>query len=86
MKKSNLTATLRTTTWARDSHGLYDYDSKNISKVTHTTNYAGTIYRANNEIQLDTSGEYKLEEKEHVLVGKLNYSDGIFSLWPIVDE
>ena len=56
MKKSNLTATLKTTTWARDSHGLYDYDSKNISKVTHATNYAGTIYRANNEIQLDTSG------------------------------
>ena len=35
---------LETTTWHRDSHGLFDYESKNISKrVFETSNHIKII-------------------------------------------
>lgn len=32
----------------RDSHGLFDYESRNISKKNYKTKYTGKIVRQNN--------------------------------------
>ena len=50
MKKSKLTVNLKTTTWGRDSHGLFDYESKNITRLAHTTNTAGKLYRVDENV------------------------------------
>ena len=35
----------RGVTWQRDSHGLFDYESRNISKKNLKTQYTGKIVR-----------------------------------------
>jgi len=34
---------IKTFTWARDSHGLFDYESKNLTKKNMKTNNPGTL-------------------------------------------
>ena len=43
---------LRAVTWQRDSHGLFDYESKSISKKSLKTTSQGKIIRYQNEIDL----------------------------------
>ena len=43
---------LRGVTWNRDSHGLFDYESKSISKKSCKTQYVSKIIRVNNDIEL----------------------------------
>jgi hypothetical protein len=59
MKKSNISVNFRTTTWARDSHGLYDYDTKNIAKSNFTANFDGILYRDNNQVMYEAADVYK---------------------------
>ena len=44
-------------TWARDSHGLFDYESRHLSKSTMKTNQASTLRRVNNEIEILPLGQ-----------------------------
>jgi len=39
-------------TWARDSHGLFDYESRHLSKSTMKTNQASILRRVNNDIEI----------------------------------
>ena len=41
----------RGVTWMRDSHGLFDYESRNISKKNLKTKYVGKIIRQSNNIE-----------------------------------
>ena len=41
----------RGVTWMRDSHGLFDYESRNISKKNLKTKYVGKIVRQQNTIE-----------------------------------
>ena len=50
MKKSNLTVMMKSVTWARDSHGLFDYESKNVTKINHNSNNPGLIYRVASDV------------------------------------
>lgn len=43
---------MRCVTWTRDSHGLFDYESKNIAKKNIKTHTGGKIILAGDEIQL----------------------------------
>ncbi len=43
---------LRGVTWMRDSHGLFDYESKSINKKSLKTSSFGKIIRVNNDIEL----------------------------------
>ena len=43
---------LRCVTWTRDSHGLFDYESKNIAKKNIKTQTGGKIIRIKDDIQL----------------------------------
>lgn len=35
----------RSVTWMRDSHGLFDYESRNIGKKNYKTKFTGKIIR-----------------------------------------
>jgi hypothetical protein len=41
----------RGVTWLRDSHGLFDYESRNINKKNLKTKYVGNIVRQQNSIE-----------------------------------
>ena len=43
---------LRGVTWMRDSHGLFDYESRSINKKSLKTQTPGKIIRLNNDIEL----------------------------------
>jgi len=43
---------LRAVTWLRDSHGLFDYESKSINKKSMKTTTQGKIMRISNDIDL----------------------------------
>lgn len=40
-------------TWSRDSHGLFDYESRHLTKNTMKTNKQSQLIRKNNEIILE---------------------------------
>ena len=43
---------LRGVTWVRDSHGLFDYESKSINKKSCKTQMPSRIVRIENDIDL----------------------------------
>ena len=42
---------MRCVTWSRDSHGLFDYESRYISKKNIKTARGGKIVRLNNDVE-----------------------------------
>lgn len=44
---------LRGVTWMRDSHGLFDYESRSINKKSLKTVNQGKIIRVNNDISFE---------------------------------
>jgi len=45
-------------TWARDSHGLFDYESRHLTKRTMKTVYPTSIVRKTNELELVATENY----------------------------
>ena len=43
---------MRCVTWTRDSHGLFDYESKNIQKKNIKTHTGGKVILVGDEVQL----------------------------------
>jgi hypothetical protein len=43
---------MRCVTWSRDSHGLFDYESRYIAKKNIKTTTSGRIIRLNNDVEL----------------------------------
>jgi len=41
-------------TWSRDSHGLFDYESRHLTKKTMKTSGAAQIVRKNNDLDLNS--------------------------------
>lgn len=39
-------------TWSRDSHGLFDYESRHLTKKTMKTNNPSQIVRRSNDLEL----------------------------------
>jgi hypothetical protein len=50
---------LRGVTWIRDSHGLFDYESKSITKKSLKTQSQGKIIRVHNDIELVSLSKYE---------------------------
>jgi hypothetical protein len=48
---------LRGVTWIRDSHGLFDYESKSISKKSCKTAAPSKIVRIENDIEIVQLGK-----------------------------
>ena len=51
-------------TWLRDSHGLFDYESRNINKKNLKTQSQGKLMRVNNDIEY-----VSLHKKEEDIIG-----------------
>ena len=57
---------MRAVTWGRDSHGLFDYESRHISKKNLRTQTSGKLVRLTNEIEfLEPSFEVDLTNPEN---------------------
>lgn len=48
-------------TWSRDSHGLFDYESRHLTKSTMKADKETQIIRIGNEIQLKDLLNHKIE-------------------------
>jgi len=53
---------MRCVTWSRDSHGLFDYESRQISKQNLKTHTGGRIIRIRDEMLL-VPGNVDFKEK-----------------------
>ena len=42
---------MRCVTWSRDSHGLFDYESRYISKKNIKSQNGGRVVRLNNDVE-----------------------------------
>lgn len=40
-------------TWSRDSHGLFDYESRHLTKKTLKAGYESMILRSGNDLSLN---------------------------------
>lgn len=52
---------MRCVTWSRDSHGLFDYESRYINKKNIKTLQPGKIVRIENDVEFVPSGELTLD-------------------------
>jgi len=66
---------IKTYTWARDSHGLFDYESKNLTKKNLKTNNPGKILRQGNDLRLAKDNE-KTSDKEEKELLKIAIKEG----------
>ena len=57
----NCSVFLRGVTWIRDSHGLFDYESKSITKKSLKTQQQSKIVRLENDIEMIPIGKNELE-------------------------
>lgn len=52
---------MRGVTWLRDSHGLFDYESRSINKKSMKTVNQAKIIRVNNDISLEALNKIEKE-------------------------
>ena len=51
-------------TWGRDSHGLFDYESRHLTKNTMKSSNSSRIVRKGNELELvDSTSQFKFTEE-----------------------
>lgn len=50
MATSRSTVFVKAVTWARDSHGLFDYESKNVTTETQSISSPVSILREGHEV------------------------------------
>jgi hypothetical protein len=56
---------LRGVTWIRDSHGLFDYESKSITKKSFKTSHQSIIARIGDDIEMFPIDKSGIEAKEN---------------------
>ena len=75
---------MRCVTWTRDSHGLFDYESKNIAKKNIKTQTGGKIIRIGDEVQL-VSKSYVMGPNSKPMIS-LNKNHSIKGNFTIINE
>jgi hypothetical protein len=67
---------MRCVTWGRDSHGLFDYESRQIAKRNIKSYTGGKIIRLNNDVEFisrqSSASEYGSEAKPLIIVHEKN--------------
>lgn len=67
---------MRCVTWGRDSHGLFDYESRQISKRNIKSYTGGKIIRVNNDVEFiskhSTAQEFHPDAKPLIIVHEKN--------------
>jgi hypothetical protein len=62
-------------TWSRDSHGLFDYESRHLTKKTMKSSSPNQIVRKNNELELtdiDTTNANYIDIENKPLLNIIN--------------
>jgi len=70
-----------TFTWPRDSHGLFDYESKTLAKKVFKAQSAGNIRRNGNDIGFIKENDKSVKQGDRDLI-KLTIKDGNFWINP----
>ena len=67
---------MRCVTWSRDSHGLFDYESRYIAKRNIKTYTGGKIIRVNNDVEFisrhSSASEFGPDAKPLIVVSEKN--------------
>jgi hypothetical protein len=67
---------MRCVTWSRDSHGLFDYESRQIAKRGIKSYTGGKIIRLNNDVEFisknQSAADYGSEAKPLIIVHEKN--------------
>jgi hypothetical protein len=67
---------MRCVTWGRDSHGLFDYESRQIAKRNIKSYTGGKIIRLNNDVEFisrhSSASEYGPTAKPLIIVHEKN--------------
>lgn len=70
---------MRCVTWSRDSHGLFDYESRYIAKRNIKTYTGGKIIRVNNDVEFisrhSSASEFGPEARPLIVVSEKNGKD-----------
>lgn len=69
---------MRCVTWSRDSHGLFDYESRYIQKKNIKTQQSGRILRVSNDVEFYAQGEPVLLSNEIKPLLSIVREDGRF--------
>jgi hypothetical protein len=75
---------IKTFTWSRDSHGLFDYESKTLVKKNMKTTHSGKLVRKGHEILLNKESDHVATSNEKELL-RMHVSDGNFWVAPAGD-
>ena len=68
-------------TWSRDSHGLFDYESRHLTKKSMRTNSPANIIRKQNEllaVSLSAQKREELEAEQKPLLNILNQNGNLY--------
>lgn len=65
--KTNVIVLMKAQTWNRDSHGLYDYESKSFSKLEKKVETDGYLIRNKDSVSFHQKIDPSLEEDETLL-------------------
>ena len=79
---------MRCVTWSRDSHGLFDYESRYISKKNIKTGQSGRIVRLNNDVEfisMDMRPE-DLDQSAKPLITITQNARGMYAKWLLALE
>lgn len=67
---------MRCVTWGRDSHGLFDYESRQIAKRNIKTYTGGKIIRLNNDVEFiskfQQASDFDTQAKPLIVVHEKN--------------
>jgi hypothetical protein len=78
---------MRCVTWSRDSHGLFDYESRYIAKRNIKTYTGGKIIRLNNDVEFiskhSTASEFGPAAKPLIIVSERNGNPTNFNANPL---
>eukprot|EP00742_Colponemidia_sp_Colp-10_P000398 GILJ01000436.1.p1 GENE.GILJ01000436.1~~GILJ01000436.1.p1 ORF type:complete len:419 (-),score=28.51 GILJ01000436.1:210-1466(-) len=77
MRRTPATVVLKAMTWARDSHGLFDYESRHVAKQNLRTSQSGRIVRSGNDLQVVSDFAPDPADSSRTLA-RLSYKDGNF--------
>ncbi len=74
----------RGVTWLRDSHGLFDYESRNITKKNIRTGVTGKIVRVDDEVEFFTNDkEIPTHSQKGGLAAEVSTDNGVSQILTI---
>jgi len=84
-QKSKPQLVIKSFTWSRDSHGLFDYESKTLTKKNIKSSNSGRIVRRSNDVSFTRESDQPLNVGDKELI-QLNIREGNYWVAPCRDS